>query len=110
MDALNAIRDKHFGVANANIKKHVKKYTEAYNKRNNTRRNFSIKIGERVQVRNKRKGHKFRASWKPLNGFYLLSSIDKTKNICFVKNPKSNQILKKAHHFDDLRKYKAVRK
>ena len=108
VEALNAIRDKTFGIAHQNIKKHVEKYTKAYNKRKNAQ-NFTLSIGERVQVRNKRKGHKFRAAWKPLNGYYLINSIDKTKNVCFIKNPKSRQILKKPVHFDDLRKYKSVR-
>ena len=113
IDRLIQIRDDNFSIANARNRKHVARYTAAYNKRKRVRE-FSMKKGAKVQItivkNSNRKGGKMESKLKPLNAYYVIHKVVKSKKICVLKNPKTGTILKKKYPFDHIRPWKINRK
>lgn len=113
VQGLQTIRQKNWNLADNRIKKHQKKYTDAYNKRHNVRE-FSLKKGDRVQIKRrnkgKSKGAKMKNNWKPLNAFYVIHEVLTSKHVCRLYNPSTKTVLKKTAPFDQIRAFQVSKK
>ena len=106
IDRLNKIREDNFSIATERNRKHVARYTASYNRRRRVRE-FSMKKGAKVQVtivkNSNRKGGKMESKLKPLNVYYVIHKVVKSKKFCVLKNPKTGTILKKKYPFDHIK-------
>ena len=108
VSALQKIHNDTFGIAGRKIREYQKKYKRRYDQRKRTA-SFALRKGVPVQVKKlrykKAKGSKNDLRWYPRDAFYTIHKIDKSRKRVFLKNPRTQKVLKKTQAFDHVRIY-----
>ena len=109
VSALQKIHKENFGIAGKKIREYQKRYKARYDKRKNTA-TFALRKGVPVQVKKRRykkaKGAKNDLRWYPRDGFYTVHKLDHSRKRVFLKNPRTQKVLKKTQSFDYVRIYR----